>query len=743
MGVKLYKNRFACVRELYQNSLDACRCMLASQGDGTSKGKIEFGIGTGETPEERYIYCHDNGIGMTKEIVSRYLLQIGNSFYRSSDFQRLVTSWKNPFTPVSQFGIGILSCFMIGKRLEIVSKPISAIAGTNETICFMIDGPHEHFYYKPADVVDVEAIGAHGTLVKVFLTDIERSTLSDSPTTNIAFLQHAADALAHNTPFAAEARAWKAHIYQHIASFVAQCPEGIHVSVRLGDGNTVELLRATAPFDYRALQVSREKIEAYEATKLRFQTDEPDEHYLTVVDRVVTKEITIGGEGVFFSCIVNFPKQGFDGSMRALAVVGAIGMGHGVLIDGIKVGEGHLPHTMDLTESLARVGVLNFTGRHRPVLSVDRMSIIEWPKELEQLASPISRLLTSELIREVALHSSRHGFDATSRESDLIWEYIFTRFGFLAADLINAIVSQTEVTVPHRELSSVTSQATSIRQFADAASVAVHFSNYHSLQQSTKLLLFAKFSGAGEISVADSAITVNGGKFSPLANCQDWDHFRERQYVFRGDVWTGVFGEFDIVSNLWPIVPSRLFEKITNRNGESVSINDRTKCVHYYGNSFGAVSALDPLLIHQRLGIYGIKSSGFFEKKPASNVYRFEEAKNNFWMSDIGSEWEKPARERKHYLLTAFVAPRVLTDQEVTDLARYESEDPDYVKGVKNGWSVLFLGQKDVNAVCIPGRVSRRMLLDAVPESFWSTHKELRFVFLDGETPSQAEASKA
>jgi hypothetical protein len=736
MGVKLYKNRFACFRELYQNALDACRCVLAAQGAEHFAGTIEFGIGTGETPEDSYIYCRDNGIGMTKEIVRRYLLQIGDSFYRSSEFQRLVTSWKRPFTPVSQFGVGILSCFIIGKRLEVVSKPLPSMAKTNDAICFMIDGPHEHFYYKPPDIADVETIGAHGTLVKVFLNDSDRKILNDSSTLDIHFLQYAANHINPDSRFAAEAKIWETHLYKHIASFVAQCPAGIHVHVRLADGKSVELLPATAPFNYHTLGVSRAKIEAHEASKLRFSLgSQKHESYLTVVDQVETKEVKIETEGVFFSCIVNFPKPGFDGSIRALALVGAIGLDSGVLVNGITVEKGSPPYTMGLTDSLARVGVLNFTGRHCPVLSVDRMSIIEWPKDVEQLVLPIERQLTLELIRAVASHSSEYGFDAASYESSLIWEYVFTRFGFLASSLIKTIVEQSEVTVPHRELAFVTSQTLSIRRFSEIESVVIRFANYHTLAQSTKLLLYAKLAGAQEICVEGSTITVRAGTFAPINNCRDWDHFRERQYVFCSDMWTGMFEKFDVVSSIWPVIPSRLFEQMLGRRGESVQINDRTKCVYFFSNSLGAISQLDPLLIHQRLGIYGIKSPSFGEAKPISNVYRFEEARNNFWLHEIGWEWEKPVSERKNYLLIAYIAPRTLTGQEELDLARYKSEDPEYVKGVQQGWSLLILGNKDLNAICIPGVVSRQELLNAVPKSFWLAHKEDRFEFLDGTKP--------
>ena len=41
MGVRLYKDEHACLRELYQNSLDACKCMIALS-DAREEGQVEF-----------------------------------------------------------------------------------------------------------------------------------------------------------------------------------------------------------------------------------------------------------------------------------------------------------------------------------------------------------------------------------------------------------------------------------------------------------------------------------------------------------------------------------------------------------------------------------------------------------------------------------------------------------------------------------------------------------------------------
>ena len=167
MGQKLYNSVYDGIRELYQNALDACRCMI-SRHKAVGKvveGVIEFGIQ--EDAHGRYLYCKDNGIGMTQHIIENYLLNIGSSYYKSDAFFRKVSSWNQDFVPVSQFGIGILSCFMIGNRLSITTRSEES----NSPISCCIEGPTEYFYYtKPLDA-DVDELGDTGTLIKVYLKD--------------------------------------------------------------------------------------------------------------------------------------------------------------------------------------------------------------------------------------------------------------------------------------------------------------------------------------------------------------------------------------------------------------------------------------------------------------------------------------------------------------------------------------------------------------------------------------------
>lgn len=729
MGVNLYQDRFACLRELYQNALDACRCMLSIEQGAAVDGQIEFGLCAAESGE-KYLFCRDNGIGMTKDIVTRFFLQIGNSFYRSSEFQRLATNLGSTFTPTSQFGIGILSCFMIGHRMEIVSQPINSLDGATAPISFVIDGPHEHFYYSPVDPADAEAVGRHGTLVKVFLKNDAQDEVHVG-LEDVAFFEHAAASLKHDTPFSSQAKRWESHLYHRVSSFVAQPAPGIAVNVRLSDDQSVAVLRATMPFDYKALGVDRDKIAILDAAQSKYRFADREFAYLDIIDAVVPKEIVVEEDGTEFSCVVSWPKRGFPYSdCRALREVRALSKDSGVLIDGITIGKSEVDYTLRRAETLSGAGIMNFTGRVRPVLSVNRMSVVEWPRNIEELTATLTHRLTIRLLDEVETHANNEGLSPGSDELALIWEYLFSRFAFLAGDLINTIVSRAEANVQHRELSRVVGQAISIKDFALAPTVQLRTGDFHALTQTTKLLLVAKLTDATQIVVIDDTIMIAAGSFAPLRNYYDWDHFRERQYVFRADTWSGRYEEFDILPSVWPVIPTPLFEKLGSHHGDTKFLNARTKLLHCYANSLSAVSKFDPLLIHHRLGIYEAKHRSFLEQKPASFVYRFEEARNNFWFGELDPDVKSASSKRVSYFITAFVPPRPLNPDEQAALERYRVEDPEYCRGVESGWSILFTGQRDLNVVCVPGEASKQKLLAAIPETFWSARNREDFTFL-------------
>jgi hypothetical protein len=126
IGEHLYKNHDAAIRELVQNAIDACR------GRKELESNVAYKI-TISKPNEQTLIIEDNGIGMDYITAKNYLSVIGDSFYSSKEFVESIKG--RTFEPISQFGIGILSSFLICDGMTIETKkkdqePCKFVIGT-------------------------------------------------------------------------------------------------------------------------------------------------------------------------------------------------------------------------------------------------------------------------------------------------------------------------------------------------------------------------------------------------------------------------------------------------------------------------------------------------------------------------------------------------------------------------------------------------------------------------------------
>ena len=112
-GHTLYNDTSVVLRELLQNALDAVRLQyfLGNSDGSKKKGRVSVHWNT----QERILVVADNGTGMTQEIVENNLLKVGASRYEEPKFKEQYPD----FTPISRFGIGILTAFMVADDVEI------------------------------------------------------------------------------------------------------------------------------------------------------------------------------------------------------------------------------------------------------------------------------------------------------------------------------------------------------------------------------------------------------------------------------------------------------------------------------------------------------------------------------------------------------------------------------------------------------------------------------------------------
>ncbi len=163
MGTKLYGDPEAALRELIQNSIDACLLRFAMEKSWNNPYLPEIKIKYYTENNEDILEIIDNGTGMDQYIIDSYYSKIGSSFYKSADFYKLKSESQANFTPTSRFGIGILSCFMVADSLSVDTKRIYGPQDSSKPLNVTIEGQESIFWIKPGN----RQIA--GTTTKLFL----------------------------------------------------------------------------------------------------------------------------------------------------------------------------------------------------------------------------------------------------------------------------------------------------------------------------------------------------------------------------------------------------------------------------------------------------------------------------------------------------------------------------------------------------------------------------------------------
>ena len=142
IGENLYDDSSVFVRELIQNSLDSIRVRLSIKDDSFVPS-INI-TGWVDQEGQYWFRIEDNGMGMSEDIILNYFLKVGSSYYNSEDFRFIKNKYRcdegGEFTPISKFGIGLLSCFLCSEVIEVSTHHISG-----EKIRLSMKGPSGYY----------------------------------------------------------------------------------------------------------------------------------------------------------------------------------------------------------------------------------------------------------------------------------------------------------------------------------------------------------------------------------------------------------------------------------------------------------------------------------------------------------------------------------------------------------------------------------------------------------------------
>lgn len=132
-GNQLYGNPIWAYRELIQNAFDAVKEKIAYEilaknlhienGFETLGNLNEIKIDLVKNEDSFWLICKDTGVGMTKAIIERFFLESGSSNrHELVDLERKCKERGFNFERTGQFGIGVLSYFMLADKIIVITK---------------------------------------------------------------------------------------------------------------------------------------------------------------------------------------------------------------------------------------------------------------------------------------------------------------------------------------------------------------------------------------------------------------------------------------------------------------------------------------------------------------------------------------------------------------------------------------------------------------------------------------------
>lgn len=137
----LYSDHEIFLRELISNATDATQKLKMLSSLGEIKGELgDITIRVSYDKKKKTITISDQGIGMTAEEVEKYINQI--AFSSAEEFvEKFKKSDAENNGLIGHFGLGFYSCFMVSKKVEIITKSYKEDSKSVKWVC---DGSPEY-----------------------------------------------------------------------------------------------------------------------------------------------------------------------------------------------------------------------------------------------------------------------------------------------------------------------------------------------------------------------------------------------------------------------------------------------------------------------------------------------------------------------------------------------------------------------------------------------------------------------
>lgn len=187
-GAKLYGDEpHLALRELIQNAADAIRARRLYRNK-PEHGRIDIFLK--EEDGAWWLHVQDNGIGMSRYVLTDVLLDFGRSLWRDAALREQWTGLAGKgFEAVGQFGIGFFSVFMLGDEIKVTTWRDGDAESNQATLYLrqrtnarpiLLNTPTELKLDEPGTCVSVRLRNGRASLLEEFHTGGIRYMLSSS-----------------------------------------------------------------------------------------------------------------------------------------------------------------------------------------------------------------------------------------------------------------------------------------------------------------------------------------------------------------------------------------------------------------------------------------------------------------------------------------------------------------------------------------------------------------------------------
>ena len=727
MGMRLYRDEFMCLRELYQNALDACRCMRAENETKGLHGEleIEFGLGTDDGGD--YLYCKDQGTGMTMDIVKNYLLRIGNSYYQSAEFRRANAGWGGKVAPVSEFGIGLLSCYMIASRIEVITRHYTKTA--EDTIWISMECSDDYGYFKTPGRREKRWIGNHGTVVKLYLMDQFKPMVMDyipenvrdaifmwdccDPIVNTAIKQGTKDML----------KQFRNSLYHRVQQFVHIPEPGIPVRIHSTAGDR-HLFPVNEPYELvEKIPLLQEegfsilRIMGYDDKYLveiggkRYnpetmgETQIPLQRWLNSFAAYIC-EVKDTDADVRATALIYLPKDPdmvYDSDIYSGKDLVISPLRNGTYIDGMPVlCEDVLGRPVDPGIRYA------FSGKTRPRLTVDRGEIREVPEDVTQMRLALRKQMQRAVIDQVREHFSKHPEALTQPAKKYLFAYLHHKFDApFAIEVLRELASDI--------MADSLYYGAPLHEwfFAPLLELPQNCLN-EIIYQPLDLLAYSVLMSASSLRIEGKNLQIQNKNDQAIIEQLAFDPDRI-PLVYRSirvDNWPEEFSQYDSVTAYTGLIPERVYALVgndTSKNGRCAMFSCMFTADCHWHN--------DPV----RLSIPNWQDLLLTLMDNGGSACIHETYQSNLLKED----------GNKRYVIYYFVNPRPLREEDEVFLQKYCAQVPKYREGVEKGWSILFYNYHQ-GYVVAPGIVDRMEMLKLLPQEALEHDDGLEYYFTDG-----------